>query len=128
MAIIAENFLPMSGSERGTMYPLTQPGGFAPDSGGLSEGAVSALSELFDLYVEDSVSDADVEKARLILEEKARLDAAAAGFESSGVNTIDNTSSVFESASELTGESQESDSFLQKKVKTFYKIIWPSGK
>jgi hypothetical protein len=49
------------------MYPLTQPGGFAPDSGGLSEGAVSALSELFDLYGEDSVSDAEEERARLIL-------------------------------------------------------------
>ena len=68
MAIIAQNFLPMSGSEKGTMYPLTQPGGFYdPSSGGLGEGAVSALSELFDLYGEDGVSDSDEERAKLIL-------------------------------------------------------------
>ena len=68
MAIIAQNFLPMSGSEKGKVYPLTQPGGFYdPSSGGLGEGAVSALSELFDLYGEDGVSDADEERARLIL-------------------------------------------------------------
>ena len=68
MAIIAQNFLPMSGSEKGTMYPLTQPGGFYdPSSGGLGEGAMSALSDMFDLYGEDGVSDSDEERANLIL-------------------------------------------------------------
>jgi hypothetical protein len=68
MAIIAQNFLPMSGSEKGKVYPLTQPGGFYdPSSGGLGEGAVSALSELFDLYGEDGVSDADEERAKLYI-------------------------------------------------------------
>jgi len=125
MAIIAENFLPTSGSERGKLYPITQPGAFYDDStDGLSEAGVSAISEIFDLYVEDSVSDADVEKARLILEEKARLDAAAAGFESSGVNTIDNTGSAFESAIELTGERKEPVDEARK----WYQIVWPFGK